>query len=164
MAQYSKDKNYDDIKFINAQRKEFECPCCGKHILISDAELEKFELSREFTLFPTSGYIVHYGGYRLCKKCHRRRERSFDIPLKIGKYGLILAVISIIVASVIDWVKYGSMMLGFWLLIATPLWILAWLIPNLIWFKASSFRTFDFDKNLSKNAVDWNPRFKKGKK
>ena len=163
MGKYSSQKNYDHLISLNALRKDFECPCCGKHFLISEAQLEKFEISREMTFYPKLGYIIHYGGYRLCKKCHRRREMSLNIPLNIGKYGLILAVVSIIVTSIIDFDKYGSIMLGFWLLSATPLWFLAWLIPNLIWLKASTFRTFDFDKNLSKNAVDWNPRFKKDK-
>ena len=60
--------------------------------------------------------------------------------------------------------KYGMVTIGFWLAAALPLWILVWLIPNLIWFKASSFRKLDFDKCLSKNAVDWNPKFKNEKK
>lgn len=62
MGKYNPDKNYDKERFFNAQRKEFECPCCGKTFPLSEAELEKFELYRELTLHPSPGYIVHYGG------------------------------------------------------------------------------------------------------
>lgn len=157
MGKYSKEKNYDKEKFLNAQRKDFECPCCGKTFPLSEAKLEKFELSRELTLHPSAGSLVHYGGYRICKKCYRRRDWSIMLPFTILKYGIIIAIISIIAAFLIDSDKYGLATLGGWLAIGTPLFILSFIIPHTIFHKYS--KTFDFDKNLKKNAVDWHPRF-----
>ncbi|MYM12196.1 hypothetical protein [Muribaculum intestinale] len=164
MAKYSHDKDYTNQISLNIQRDDFNCPCCGKPYPITEAELEKFELSREFVLQRGFRYLVRYGGYRICRKCLRRRDLTFQIPFAFLKIYAVLAVVTSIIACAIDLDKYGMVTIGFWLAAALPLWILVWLIPNLLWFKASSFRKFDFDKCLSKNAVDWNPRFKNEKK
>ena len=158
MAKYNAEKNYDKERTLNSQRKDFECPCCGKHYPLSEAELEKFELYRKITLRPSPGYLVYYGGYRLCPKCYRRRDWSITLPFTILKYGVIIAIISIIVAFIIDSEKYGLVILGGWLAIGTPLFILSFIIPYTVFHKYS--KSFDFDKNLKKNAVDWNPKFK----
>ena len=55
MGKYSNEKNYDKERALNAQRKDFEYPCCGKHFPLSEAKLEKFELYREYTFFPKPG-------------------------------------------------------------------------------------------------------------
>ena len=164
MAKYSPDKDYIIQMSLNIQRNDFNCPCCGKLQPITEAELEKFELSREFVFQRKMGYLVRYGGYRLCRKCWHKRDLTLMIPLVFLKIYAILAVLTSIIACVIDLDKYGMVTIGFWLAAALPLWILVWLIPNLIWFKASSFRNLDFDNCLSKNAVDWNPKFKEEKK
>ena len=48
MAKYSPDKDYTNQMNLNIQWDDFNCPCCGKRFPITEAELEKFELSREF--------------------------------------------------------------------------------------------------------------------
>ena len=89
MAKYSHDKDYTNQISLNIQRDDFNCPCCGKPYPITEAELEKFELSREFVLQRGFRYLVRYGGYRICRKCLRRRDLTFQIPfafLKIYYY------------------------------------------------------------------------------
>ena len=166
MGKYSKEKNYDKERAMNAQRKDFECPCCGKNIPLSEAKLEKFELYREYTFFPKPGYLVHYGGYRICKTCLRKRNFLEDLPFKIIKYGFIIALIATLVALIIDYKEYGLMTYGFWsiLLCSTfgaVLVILPFVIVYTIFYKYT--KSFDFDRNLKKNAVDWFPQFEKEK-
>lgn len=91
-------------------------------------------------------------------------DKEYRAGWKKTKIYAILAVVTSIIACSIDFDKYGTVTIGLWLAAATPLWILVWIIPNLIWFKSSTFRSFDFDQCLSKNAVDWNPKFKDEKK
>lgn len=164
MAKYTPEKDYTNQMNLNIQRDDFDCPCCGKRFPITEAELEKFELSREFVFQRKFGYLIHYGGYRICGKCWRRRDLTFKIPFVFLKIYAVLAVLTSIIACAIDLDKYGMVTIGFWLAAALPLWILVWLIPNLLWFNTSSFRKLDFDKCLSKNAIDWNPIFKNRKK
>lgn len=164
MAKYSPDKDYSNQMRQNIQRDDFNCPCCGKLHPISEAELEKFELSREYVFQPGCGYLVRYGGYRICRRCQRKRDLTFQIPFTFLKIYAVLAVVTSIIACAIDFDKYGTVTIGLWLAAATPLWILIWIIPNLIWFKSSTFRKFDFDKCLSQNVIDWNPKFKDEKK
>ncbi len=159
MGKFIKEKDYSFEIQRNAFRKEFICPCCKKSIPLNEAKLEKFELDRELVIRPKPGYLVRYGAYRLCPKCERRRDLTFMIPFRFLKIYVILAVITSIIACIIDFDHYGSVVVGFWLAAALPLWIIIWLIPNLIWWRASTFRKFDFDKCLEKNAIDWNPQF-----
>lgn len=157
MGKYNPDNSYEKEQSINALRKDFVCPCCGKSFLLSDAILEKIELSREYTLHPSPGYIIRYGGYRICEKCHRRRAWTTMRPITIIKYSALLAILSIVIAFIIDADKYGFTVLGLWMIIATPLTILSFVIPHIVFYKY--IKSFDFDKNLSNNAVDWFPRF-----
>ena len=159
MGNYIKDKDYSYQISQNLMRDDYNCPCCNNVHKLSDSKLEKFEIDREFTMRPKIGYLVRYGAFRICPKCDKRRTRTVMIPIYFIKIYAILAVVTSIIACLINFDKYGTITIGFWLGAATPLWILVWLIPNLIWLKASTFRKLDFDKCLEKNAVDWNPQY-----
>ena len=89
-----------------------------------------------------------------------------DLPFKIIKYGFIIALIATLVALIIDYKEYGLMTYGFWsiLLCSTfgaVLVILPFVIVYTIFYKYT--KSFDFDRNLKKNAVDWFPQFEKEK-
>lgn len=165
MGKYNPDKSYDKERFLNEQRKDFECPCCGRTLPLSEAKLEKSELYREMTLYPTPGYLMHYVGYRMCKTCYRRRKFLEDLPFNIIKYGFIILLIATAITLIIDYKEYGLMTLGFWCVITGTvgaiLIILPFFIVYTIFYKYT--KPFDFDKNLKKNAVDWFPTFEKGK-
>ena len=158
MGNYSKDKDYSQYFNANKNRKDFECPICGKSCKISDAFLEEFELTREFTTYPRPGYNITKCAYRLCPKCGSHKEATWDIPIKLLKIFGILAAISIIIGCLMGFDKYGSYVLGFWLVIGTPLYILIWLIPNLLFWR--THKKWDFDYALPRNAIEWNPRYK----
>ena len=157
MGKYNPDNCYEKEQAINAQRKDFVCPCCEKNFLLSEARLEKFELSREYVLHPSPGYLIRFGGYRICEKCHRRRSWTTMLPITIIKYSALLAILPTVIAFIIDADKYGFTVLGLWMIIATPLTILSFVIPYTLFHKYT--KSFDFDKNLSNNAVDWFPLF-----
>lgn len=157
MGKYNPDNSYEKEQSINSLRKDFVCPCCGKNFLLYEARLEKFELSREYTLHPSPGYLIRYGAYRICENCHRRRELATMLPITIIKYSALLAILSTVIAFIIDADKYGFTVLGLWMIIATPLTILSFVIPYTLFHKYT--KSFDFDKSLSYNAVDWFPRF-----
>lgn len=74
MAKYSKERNYDNQIALNATRKDYNCPCCGKSFLILDAKLERFELDREIVYRPKLGYKVRYGAYRVCSRCDKKKK------------------------------------------------------------------------------------------
>lgn len=160
MAKYSKEANYADKVAANIVRDDYNCPCCGRKYKLSDCKLEKVELFRETVVFPRLGTMITYAGYRMCPKCFYRRELTFKLPFRLGIIFVIIAVISTVAAFCINPDKYGLSTLGLWMLIATPLWIICWLVPNLIFWRASTFRNIDFDKALDNNAVDWHPHFK----
>ena len=77
MAKYSKERNYDNQIALNATRKDYNCPCCGKSFLILDAKLERFELDREIVYRPKLGYKVRYGAYRVCSRCDKKETSNF---------------------------------------------------------------------------------------
>lgn len=133
MGKYSKEKNYDNLIAFNVTRKEYKCPCCGKTYLLANCKLEKFELFRELVFNRRVETHIRYAGYRLCPKCFKRRELTFTIPLRVGVILLILAVITSVIAFCIDPHKYGLTTLGFWLAFATPIWIILWMVPNIIY-------------------------------
>ena len=155
MAKYSKEKNYDNLIAFNATRKDYNCPCCGKSFLLSDAKLEKFELDRELVLRPKVRYMVRYGAFRVCHRCEKIRNFSITFPLAFTKIYVISAVITSIIACSIDFDKYGTVTIGAWLGFATPILILVWFLPTLIMYKIT--KRIDFDNALEKNAVDWYP-------
>lgn len=158
MGNYSKDKDYTSFFNANIDRDDFDCPICGKSCKISDAYLEEFELTREFTTYPRPGYNVTKCAYRLCPKCGWRKDATLNIPLKLLKIFGILAIVSIIIGSIINFNKIGVYVLGGWLMIGTPLYILIWLIPNLLFWR--THKKWDFDYALPRNAIEWNPRYK----
>ena len=159
MGKYSKDKNYDNLIAFNATRKDYNCPCCGKSFLLSDAKLEKFELDRELVYRPKVGYRVRYGAFRVCHRCEKIRDFSISFPLAFTKIYVILAIITSIIACSIDFDKYGTVTIGAWLGFATPILILVWILPTLIMYKIT--KKLDFDKALEKNAVDWFPKLER---
>ena len=108
MGKYSKDKNYDNLIAFNATRKDYNCPCCGKSFLLSDAKLEKFELDRELVYRPEVEYRVRYGAFRVCHRCEKIRDFSISFPLAFTKIYVILAIITSIIACSIDFDKYGT--------------------------------------------------------
>ena len=89
-------------------------------------------------------------------------DATLDIPRRIFIVAIILAIVSITVTSVIDFNHIGSYVLGFWLLIGTPAYILVWLIIFIMFWKQN--RKIDFDDALSKNAIEWNEKIWNKKK
>lgn len=155
MADYSRERNYDNQVAFNATRKDYNCPCCGKSFLISNVKLEKFELDREIVYWPKFGYRIRYGVYRICPHCEKIRNFSISFPIIFTKIYIIIAIISSIIACCINFDKYGTVTIGAWLGLATPVLLLVWLLPTLVMFKKT--KKIDFDKALSSNAVDWSP-------
>lgn len=157
MAKYSKERNYDNQIALNATRKDYNCPCCGKSFLILDAKLERFELDREIVYRPKLGYKVRYGAYRACSRCDKKRNFSISFPIIFTKIYIITAIITSIIACCINFDKYGTVTIGAWLGLATPVLILIWLLPTFVMHKVT--KKIDFDKALSNNAIDWFPIF-----
>ncbi len=157
MSKYSKDKNYDALIAFNATRKDYNCPYCGKSFLLSEVKLERFELDREIVFRPKIGYRIRYGAYRVCARCDKKRKFSVSFPMTFTKVYIITAIMTSIVACCINFDKYGTVTIGAWLGLATPVLILVWLLPTLIMFKIT--KKLDFDKALANNAVDWFPNF-----
>lgn len=155
MADYSRERNYDKQVGLNATRKDYNCPCCGKSFLISNVKLEKFELDREIVFWAKLGYRIRYGAYRICPHCEKIRNFSISFPIIFTKIYIITAIITSIIASCINFDKYGMVTIGAWLGLTTPILLLVWLLPTLVMFKKT--KKIDFDKALSGNAVDWNP-------
>ena len=157
MAKYSKERNYDNQIALNATRKDYNCPCCGKSFLILDAKLERFELDREIVYRPKLGYKVRYGAYSVCSRCDKKRNFSISFPIIFTKIYIITAIITSIIACCINFDKYGTVTIGAWLGLATPVLILIWLLPTFVMHKVT--KKIDFDKALSNNAIDWFPIF-----
>ena len=157
MAKYSKERNYDNQIALNATRKDYNCPCCGKSFLILDAKLERFELDREIVYRPKLGYKVRYGAFRVCSRCDKKRNFSISFPIIFTKIYIITAIITSIIACCINFDKYGTVTIGAWLGLATPVLILIWLLPTFVMHKVT--KKIDFDKALSNNAIDWFPIF-----
>lgn len=157
MAKYSKERNYDNQIALNATRKDYNCPCCGKSFLILDAKLERFELDREIVYRPKLGYKVRCGAYRVCSRCDKKRNFSISFPIIFTKIYIITAIITSIIACCINFDKYGTVTIGAWLGLATPVLILIWLLPTFVMHKVT--KKIDFDKALSNNAIDWFPIF-----
>lgn len=157
MAKYSKERNYDNQIALNATRKDYNCPCCGKSFLILDAKLERFELDREIVYRPKLGYKVRYGAYRVCSRCDKKKKLLISFPIIFTKIYIITAIITSIIACCINFDKYGTVTIGAWLGLATPVLILIWLLPTFVMHKVT--KKIDFDKALSNNAIDWFPIF-----
>lgn len=157
MAEYSKERNYDNQITLNATRKDYTCPCCGKSFLLTEVRLERFELNREIVLRPSFGYRVRYGAYRVCPICDKKRNFSILFPINFTKGYIIIAIITSIIACCINFDKYGTVTMGAWLGFATPVLGLVWILPTLVMYKIT--KKIDFDKALSNNAVDWFPIF-----
>lgn len=81
----------------------------------------------------------------------------------LGNRGAFSVSFSTLIA---DYKEYGLMTFGFWSIIlcstfGAVLIILPFVIVYTIFYKYT--KSFDFDKNLKKNAVDWFPQFEKEK-
>jgi uncharacterized membrane protein (DUF485 family) len=119
--------------------------------------LERFELDREIVYRPKLGYKVRYGAYRVCSRCDKKRNFSISFPIIFTKIYIITAIITSIIACCINFDKYGTVTIGAWLGLATPVLILIWLLPTFVMHKVT--KKIDFDKALSNNAIDWFPIF-----
>lgn len=162
MADFSRNKDYSYLLASNANKKDFMCPYCKKSFPLDSTSYSDFELYREHVFSPKIGYRIYKAAYRICPKCKWKMEATLDIPRRIFIVAIILAIVSITVTSIIDFNHVGLYVLGFWLLIGTPAYILVWLIIFMMFWKQN--RKIDFDDALSKNAIEWNEKIWNKKK
>lgn len=87
----------------------------------------------------------------------KKRNFSISFPIIFTKIYIITAIITSIIACCINFDKYGTVTIGAWLGLATPVLILIWLLPTFVMHKVT--KKIDFDKALSNNAIDWFPIF-----
>lgn len=105
--------------------------------------------------------FLKVGHLRPCPRCEKIRDFSITFPIIFTKIYVVLAIITSIIACCINFDKYGTVTIGAWLGLATPVLILVWILPTLIMYKIT--KKLDFDKALENNAVDWSPNFEREK-